>query len=194
MIRAVKTRLFLFLGSFTCAFSSVPADSQFAEEVSVPEPTQLQTIASDDGSKLVWVKFLGEIASDNAKAAVTAIEIEGPDGERVRGVKISLENSTSMDQIYVTDNLLPNFWDELQELEFTRQYDSECQAKNRCVSGIARCRPSQPERQAYCPGHYSTPSSESGLILSTPRGSFSFPSVDAGQLGNLIGEAIQEFE
>ena len=194
MNRATNTRLFVFLSSLTCAFSSVPAESQLAEEISVPEPTQLHTVASGDGSELVWSEFLGDIKSVDANAAITAIEVVGPDGERVRGVKISLENSTSSDQIYITDSLLASLRDELQELEYTLQWYGKCQAKYRCSHGIARCRPSTTERQAYCPGRYSTPNSEGGFVLSTPRNSFSFPSVDATQLDTLISEAVQVFE
>lgn len=194
MSRATKMPLFVFLGSMTYAFSSMPAQGQLAEEVSVPEPTQLHAVALGDGAELVWSELLGEIESADARAAITAIEVEGSDGERVRGVKIKLENSTSTDQIYITDSLLSNLRNELEELEFTKQFDSECQAKYRCVHGIARCRPSQTERQAYCPGRYSTPGSEQGFVLSTPRKSFSFPSVEAAQLDALIGEAVQVLE
>ncbi|NOR35941.1 MAG: hypothetical protein GQ577_04260 [Woeseiaceae bacterium] len=194
MNRATKTLLIVYLGSLTYLSSSVSAQSQLAEEISVPEPTQLHTVASADGSEDIWSEFLGEIKSVDANAAITAIEVKGPDGERIRGVKITLENSTVSDQIYITDSLLSNLRDELQELEFTRQFDSECQAKYRCVHGIARCRPSQTERQAYCPGRYSTPNSEGGFVLSTPRNSFSFPSVEATQLDTLISKAVQVFD
>ncbi|MGI9232942.1 MAG: hypothetical protein ACR2RD_04865 [Woeseiaceae bacterium] len=194
MNRATKTLLSLFLGSLTCVFSNAPAESQLAEEKSVPEPTQLHTVALADGSELVWSKLLGEIESADASAAISAIEVEGPDGDRVRGVKITLENTTSSDQIYITESLLASLRDELQELEYTRQWYGKCQAKYRCVHGIARCRPATTEKQAYCPGRYSTPNSQGGFVLSTPRNSFSFPSVEAAQFDTLIGEADQVFE
>ena len=194
MNRATKTLLSVLLGSLTYAISSVPAESQLAEEISVPEPTLLHTVASADSSELVWSKLLGEIKSADASAAISAIEVEGPDGDRVRGVKISLENSTSSDQIYITDSLLASLRDELQELEYTRQWYGKCQAKYRCSHGIARCRPSTTEKQAYCPGRYSTPNSEEGFVLSTPRSSFSFPSVEPAQIDALISEAVQVFE
>lgn len=194
MNRVTKAPLFVILGTLTCAFSSVPAKSQLAEEISVPEPTQLHTVATAAGSELVWSEIVGDIKSADANAEVAAIEVEGPNGDRVRGVSITLENSTTSDQICIPDSLLSKFRNELQEIEFTRQFDSECQAKYRCVHGIARCRPSQTEKQAYCPGRFSTPTSEGGLVLSTPRNSFSFPTVDATQLDALIGEAVQVLE
>ena len=194
MNRAKKTLLIVYLGSLTYLSSSVSAQSQLAEEISVPEPTQLHTAAEADGSVLVWSELLGEINSADSTATVLAIEVEGPDGERVRGVKISLENSTSSDQIYVTESLLANFQDELQELEYTRQWYGKCKAKYRCSHGIARCRPSTTERQAYCPGRFSTPNSEGGFVLSTPRNTFSFPSVEPLQLDALISDSVQAFE
>lgn len=194
MNKVTNTRLFVILGSLTCTFSSVSAESQLAEEISVPEPTQLHAVATAAGSELVWSEALGDIKSDDANAEISAIEVERPNGDRVRGVKIALENSTTSDHIYITDSLLANFRDELQQLENTRQYYGKCQAKYRCIHGIARCRPSTAEKQAYCPGRYSTPDSEGGFVLSTPRNSFSFPSVDASQLEALIAEAIQFLE
>ncbi len=191
MSRAAKAPRIMFLVSLTCAFLSVPVKSQFAEGTSVPEPTQLQAVASADDSILVRQEVLGEIETTDARASVSAIEIETPGGEKERGVKISLENSISTDRIYVTDNQVTNLREELKELDFASQFDGECQAKHRCIYGIARCRPSQTVSQAYCPSRYSTPKSEKGLILSTPRYSFLFPSVETGQLDTLLSEAAQ---
>lgn len=109
-------------------------------------------------------------------------------------MKITLGNPTSSDEVYVTDTLLSSLREHLRELELTSRSDGECQARYRCIHDIARCRPSQTERQAYCPGRYSTRNLEKGLILSTPRRSFSFPSVEIAQLDALIGEAVQVLE
>ena len=190
----MNTAKFMFFCWLICAISSVPAESQFAEETPVAEPTQLHTVASADNSVLVWVELLGEIESSDARATISAIEVEASDGERSRGVKIALENSTSTDQIYVTESLLVILRNELQELDITSQFDAKCQAKHRCVHGIARCRPSQTETQAYCPGRYTTPNSEKGFTLSTPRHVFFFPSVGPAQIDALISEAVQVLE
>lgn len=194
MNRATRTQLIVYLGSLIYVSSSVLAQSQLAEEISVPEPTQLHTAAVSDGSVLVWSELIGEINSAESTATVSAIEVEGPDGERVRGVKISLGNSTSSDQIYVTESLLSNFQDELREIEHRRHRFGKCQAKVRCVQGIARCRPSETEKQAYCPGRFSTPNSAGGFVLNTPRNNFSFPSVESTQFDGLISDAVEAFE
>ena len=193
-MRLAKAPLSMFFGGLLFAFSGVLAESRLAGETSVAEPTRLQTVVSADGSELAWSRSLGEIESADASAAISTIEIRGPGGERVRGVKISLEDSGASDEIYITETLLSDFRDELQKLQFTGRSDRECRARYRCIHGIARCRPSQTERQAYCPGRYSTPNSEKGIILSTPRRSFSFPSVDIARLDALISEAVQALE
>jgi hypothetical protein len=194
MNRATKTLLIAYLASLPYVSASASAQSQLAEEISVPEPTRLYVAAQEDGSVLVRSELLGEIVSADSTATFSAIEVEGPDGERVRGVKISLRNPTSADQIYITESLLSSLQDELRELEFTRHRSGKCQAKVRCVQGIARCRPSETEKQAYCPGRFSTPTSDGGFVLSTPRNTFSFPSVEATQFHNLISNAIQVFD
>jgi hypothetical protein len=189
MNRAGITFTFLIFGWLIVAVSSVPALGQSDGETSVPEPTRLHSVALADGSKLVWSELVGEIGSSDAHATVSVVEVESAKGEQVRGMKIMLENSASTDQIYLTDSLLSNFQEELGFLDFSRQFDDECQAKHLCMHGIARCRPSQTERQAYCPGRYATPNSEEGLSLSTPRHSFKFPSVGTEQLSALTSDA-----
>lgn len=194
MSRAARSWHFMSLVTLVWTSFSPAADGRLAEEVSVPEPTELHAVASADGSVVLWSEFIGEIKSADANAAMTAIEVEGSDGEQVRGVLIRLESAASTDEIYVTDVLLSSLKDELQEIEYTRQFDFECEAQNRCVHGIARCRPSQTERQAYCPGRYSTANAEEGFVLSTPRSTFWFPSVGAAQFDSLVSEAVQVFE
>lgn len=184
----------LLLSGLIAATLSSPALGQSDFETSVPEPTRLHATASADGSKLVWSELIGDIESSDAHATVSVIEVESLQGDRIRGMKIMLENSTSTDQIYITENLLFNFRDEIEHLKNSRQFYEKCEAKHLCMQGIARCRPSQSERQAYCPGRYSTPDAEEGLNLTTPRHTFMFPAVGTKQLITLIGEAIEMLE
>jgi hypothetical protein len=180
----------MILGSLVLVFLGAPANSQSAEETSVSEPTQLDTAASAVDSVVVSSEMVGEIVSADSRAAISVIEVEVLHGDKIRGVKITLENSRSMDRIYITDSLLSSLRDELKALELTSPSDGKCQAKYRCVLGIERCRLSQSERQAYCPGRYSTPGSDSGFVLTTPRHSFLFPAVETAQLDAIISEAM----
>lgn len=184
----------LILGLLVHVSPSFATGNGLAEEVSVPEPTELHIVVSTGDSELVWSEYIGEIMSDQATASVSVIEVEGPNDKQVRGVLIVLLDASSEDEIYVTDTLLPGLRKELQQLEYTRQFDIECQSRNRCIHGIARCRPSQTERQAYCPGRYSTKDSEEGFILSTLTKTFWFPSVEAAQFDLLISQAIQALD
>lgn len=194
MNRASMSPMYLLFGGLFIAMLSTPARGQSHGEVSVPEPTRLHAAALADGSELLWSEPIGVITSTDAHATVSVIEVESRQGVRIRGMKIMLKNSTSTDLIYVTEGRLPNFRDEIEHLEFSRRFYGKCEAKRLCIHGIARCRPSQTERQAYCPGRYSTPDSEEGLHLTTPRHSFMFLSVGMEQLVSLIGVAIQTLE
>jgi hypothetical protein len=203
MNRMLTPSVFLLLSYLLVTSSTGHPQSKFGgetygppalREVSVREPTHLSIVASAAGSQLVRSKLLGEIESRNARATFSLIDVEGPDGEQVSGIKIELENSTSTDQIHVPARLLSNFRDELEFIDFWREHQGECQAQRLCTHGIERCRPSQTERQEYCPGRYVTPDSEEGLILSTPRHSFRFPSVETEQMTALISEALEALE
>ena len=187
MHRNTNAQRLALVASLLCAVSSTHTSGQLAEEVSVPEPTHLHAIASAEGSQIVSYTAVGEIASVDATAVIASIEVEGHNGQRVRGIKIQMQNATTSYDIYITDSLLAGFRAELQELEHTKAWYGKCQAKRICVHGIARCRPSQSEPQAYCPAHYTTPDADHGLILDTPHGAFSFPGVTASQLNTLIG-------
>lgn len=191
MNRLANVPKFMAFGWLVSVLLSAPAQGQFAALTSVPEPTQLANAASASGSTILRSDVVGEVDSTDGRAVISVIEVEVPGGESIHGVRISLENSTSTDDIYLTSNLLQNFRDELGEIEYTSQLNPECRATHRCVQGIARCRPSQTARQAYCPARYSTSNSEEGLLLSTPRHSFQFPSVVPAQLNDLIDEAMR---
>ena len=179
---------------FPLLAGAVPAQGQEDGETSVPEPTHLYTVAVAAGSTLVWSQRLGEIESVDARATISVIAVEGYDGKRVRGMKLMLEDSMMTDQIYLPESLLSNLRDELEQLEDWHQVDRKCEAKELCIHGIARCRPSRTVSQAYCPSRYSKPNSEEGLILSTPHHMFMFPVVGTEQLSTLIIDAIQTLE
>lgn len=108
-----KIRSAVRFGALACAAIRGPAASQPAAYVSVPDPTRLQAVAAADGAELVWAEPLGAITSADANATISLIEVAISDGERVRGVLITLESTTSSDRIYVTASLLPLLRDEL---------------------------------------------------------------------------------
>jgi hypothetical protein len=103
----------------------------------------------------------------------------GGDGQVLRGIIVSLSSPSATDELYLGEPELQLLQDELAELAAILEsegFASRCEAINTCVTGIARCRPSQSVIQAYCPGIYTTPGSQEGFALATPRQSFLFPS------------------
>ncbi|MEM7219845.1 MAG: hypothetical protein AAF515_15865 [Pseudomonadota bacterium] len=158
----------------------------------MPFPTSLGVAASAEGAEALWRRSIGSIESADATASVTAIAVSTREGEQVRGVLIELRNSTTNQQVFITDTLLASFQYELRVLERTRRLGPRCES-GLCVQGIARCRPSQPVPQAYCPGLYRTKDAVDGFILSAPDASFLFPAVKLDAIEALIVESGRAF-
>ncbi|MEM9531567.1 MAG: hypothetical protein AAGA23_11660 [Pseudomonadota bacterium] len=159
------------------------------EEVSIPDPTALQAAATATGAETLWSNTIGDINTVDAHAEVRVIEVASGTGERVRGVAIALRHAAAEDHVYVPAALIAQVRQELQHLEFTKQFDRECET--RCTHGIARCRPSQSEPQAFCPARYRTGGPDRGFLLSTPRNAFSFPGEEASRLDALLADAAE---
>jgi hypothetical protein len=69
---------------------------------------------------------------------------------------------------------------------------SSCTAKNTCVRGVARCRPSQTETQAICPSYYYTADGRQGMQLATPRHAFDYPYVEPSVSAYAFAVALGE--
>lgn len=190
-IRSKVNAALIVFGGLIATTPFAPVRAQSHGDVSIPEPTSLQSAVLAEGSRLLSSNLIGKLESGNAGAEISVISIEVPDGKQVSGVRIALKSADADDDIYITDTQLAVVKDELEFLEFSRQFDDQCRAKSTCIHGIARCRPSQTERQAYCPGRYTTRTSEGGLSLGTPRHVFKFPSVQSSQLGTMVSKAMQ---
>lgn len=184
----------MILAWLSCTLVSGPVRSQLASATSVPEPTELAVAAAATGSVISSIEMLGEVESTDGRVLFAAIEAGPPGEDSVRGIRIGLEDSEASDALFLAQNQLADFRDELEELDWTSQFNRECRATYRCVHGIARCGPARTERQAYCPGRYSTSGSEAGFVLSTPRTRFEFPSVEPAQLIALIDDAVRVLE
>jgi hypothetical protein len=152
------------------------AHAQEFDERSMPEPTDLAVEASNPGAQVREFAASRKVESGDSSAEIDAVEVIAPGGVRLPGVRVSLQHSGDSDQIYLDAAQARQFRDELAKLEGGTQ---GCEASEICVYGIARCRPSQTVRQAYCPGVYEKKSGERGIALSTPRGSLQFPGVEA---------------
>lgn len=190
---ALMTHRCLLPSLLLSAATSVHAQSPQKAEASIPEPTALAAVASMSDTRILWTQAIGDLqATDSsATAAVTAVEMAGGDGRVLRGVIVALDSSDSTDRIYLGESELQLLQDELAELAALLQSErnTRCDAVILCTMGIARCRPSQGEIQAYCPGIWSKPTSERGFVLGTPRSAFLFPSFALRGLTSLLKAA-----
>jgi hypothetical protein len=175
------------------AAAGARAQNQSIAESSIPEPTDLSVAALQTGVTLVWSQVVGQIQSTGANAVITAVELTSRDGQRIHGVTVSLSSADATDKLYLGGFELLRFRDELAELASVG-LGTPCEAINSCVTGIARCRPSQTVLQAYCPWVYTTSTSEEGFGLSTPRHSFQFPSISPSKFIVAADSAIDALD
>jgi hypothetical protein len=162
------------------------------DERSIPEPSQLGVVASDSDAQVIAIGSSRRIESSESTAEIAVVEVVASDGERQRGVRVSLESAGGTDEIYLDSGQAAQLRDELAGLEGWYERDATCEAIRYCVRGVARCRPSQSVRQAYCPSVYVTPEGEQGVILSTPRFSFRYPSMRAAVFVAAVDATIGE--
>lgn len=158
------------------AFSAM-AGAEESDEGSIPAPTELSILATNATNDIVVSDNPRLIESEDSSVRFTVVEVLAGDVKKARGVRLSLQNASRDDSVYLDANQMAQLRDEFVGLDRWYQRNQTCEAQKRCVQGIARCRPSQPIRQAICPGFYSTPNGARGVLVSTLRDSFLFPSV-----------------
>jgi hypothetical protein len=166
--------------------------AQDFDERSVSEPTRLSGVALDSGAETRVVGTQALVESRESIAQIAAVLVLSSDGEHHRGVRVSLKNSSQADQLYIDVGEAAQLRDEFGSFDKWHERTPTCEAINLCVEGVARCRPSQSLRQAYCPSAYSTSRGERGVLLSTPRHSFRFPSTEPSAFVHAIDVAIAE--
>lgn len=148
---------------------------------SIPYPTPLQALATHPEARILWTEEVARIETPEAATVITALEVENPDEESpARGILVELESAGAEDEFFVDSADIKQFMNELAGLEplISKSYSGEpCGAKHSCISGIARCRPSQHIPQAYCPEVRTFTAGGQALILRTPEIYFEFPDV-----------------
>lgn len=163
-----------------------------ADERSVPDPTELATQMQAPSITIEVRDSAARIESEDARADFSGVTVWFPDGRVARGVRVSLADVNRLDDLYLDYEQLAQLRDELSDNNAWFDRNEACEAQYQCVHGVARCRPSQPVRQAFCPGFYTTPDGERGVILSTLRGAFRFPSVSPAEFAAAAEAAINE--
>ena len=80
---------------------------------------------------------------------------------------------------------------EREHLSLFRPVAGRCGSEGECVTGVARCRPSQTEPQLLCPAVYDTPRGESGMLLRAQTVEYRFPSIVPGDIYRVLHPAIE---
>lgn len=152
------------------------------------DPTPLAEAAAASDARILVVGDHGRIDTDDAAAEIVAVEIVAADGNRERGVRVTLESEDRNALVYIDVDQALQVRNELTRFDGTSAVIPGCTGV--CIHGIARCRPSQQIAQALCPAVYSASSGETGVHLSTPRGAFQFPAVTASAFAATLDAAI----
>jgi hypothetical protein len=157
----------------------------------VLDPTRLSGFALAAGADTRVVGAQAAVESRDSIAEITSILVNSH-GEHHRGVRVSLKDSSQVEELYIDVGEAAQLRDEFGTFERWVDGTRPCEATTLCVEGVARCRPSQTLPQAYCPSAYATPQGEHGVFLSTPRHSFRFPSTEPSAFVRWIDAAIAE--
>jgi len=176
-----------------CAPFSQAIAGQDSGEKSIPEPTYLSVTSAGESVNIVVLKSINAIESDDSVAEIDVVELITSDSQRHTGVRLLFKNTDQLDRIYLDQGQTLQLRDEFVGLIMWYQRIQPCDAR-RCIHGVARCRPSQTIRQALCPGFYSTSEGEQGILLSTSRYSFYFPSLAPSTIIDVLNAAVAEFE
>ncbi len=175
--------------AITCAKAMA---SRIPEERSVPEPTILKT-ASLAIDAVVASERLGSLGADASTIVVHKVHVTSANESSQRGVLLVLESEESSDEVWLPAALLPQAVAELDHLKESNRLFGRCESP-RCIRGIARCRPSQSELQAFCPGMVVTREGSRSLSIRTPRHGFILPDATPDGLARLLEASEIEYD
>jgi len=150
---------------------------------SVPSPTKLEVTLRQMGSVIASEVELGTISTSKAELGISEISVKTGQGDVLKGIKIHLSDISSSDVVFLESERVSIFIQELKEI-------GNCQRHSACVGyfGIARCRPSQPEPQAYCLENYKISESDYGTLIRTPKGWFKLNQILATTLIEVVNQ------
>lgn len=184
--------IFIALGCW--ALAAVPGlllAQEFNERL-IPEPTELGRTALSPGAEIRAISAPVSVESRESSAEVTAVEIRAADGKRHCGLRMTLRNAGQTELVYLAVDQAAQLREEFSGFEASYASSSRCEATHMCVEGVARCRPSQTVRQAFCPSAYSTLQGERGVYLSSSHTAFKFPLTPASKFVSAIESVMTE--
>ena len=160
------------------------------DDVSIPEPTKLSVVASAVTARMNVLGNSAPITSSESTAEIAVVELISVDDLHQLGLRVAFQTDGQVDTVYLDASEASQLRNEFADFESWHDRGKPCEAVKQCVHGIARCRPTQDVRQAICPGLYSTPDGERGVIVSTARHSFRFPATRPATFVSAIDNAI----
>ncbi|MEX0733764.1 MAG: hypothetical protein WD944_08320 [Steroidobacteraceae bacterium] len=171
---------------------AVPAFGQDHEA----EPTAFESFVSMPSVVVEFTQSIGTLSSTDATVEVSALVAydTAQPGVSMRGVRLTMENNTSREYVYLDAGQLAAAKSELAEIESgVAELKSGSDAPYR-VQGTARCwRPERPMR-ILCPSYRVGPDG-AGLGLGVLGGSgFSFPGRRPSEFAALIDQATATLE
>ena len=167
-----------------------PTAAQELDVDSIPEPTKLSLVAAAESAEITVVKSPIPLHSENSIAEVSIIEVVTSKAKHHRGIRVLLKNATQHDDIYFDENQASQLRDEFAGMKMWYENNQTCEVNSQCHHGVARCRPSQVVRQAFCPGFYTSWGGEQGAVVSTQHHSFYFPSITPSMFADVIDSAL----
>lgn len=167
------------------------AFAQSSDDYSIPEPTELSTIASSKNSSSIEIGYSAQVAGGDSVAKFSAVRIDAFARHSRDGVQILIIEGDKVDQVLLDLAQAFLLVQELHSFHSDFTTGTTCTASHTCFRGVARCRPSQTEVQAICPSFYYKPDASHGIRISTPRHTFDFPYVDPAIFAEPVAAAIQ---
>ena len=164
--------------------------AQHSHEHSIPEPTELSTIASSENSSTTEIGHHTLVASSDTFANVSAVKIETFGKDSQKGVQLLLTERDRVDRVILDLMQARQLKGELFSVQSVYASRPSCEAREMCIRGVARCRPSQTQAQAICPEYYNRPDGSQGIRISTPRHTFDFPYVEPAVFAESVVEAL----
>lgn len=168
-------------------------DLAFAQ-ASTPKPTPFEEFAASTNAVVSFTHRIGVIESSDAKATVIALIIDNSASptNKMRGVRIDLEDNGGMDHVYLDESQFDELLRDLAGIEANiSRLENEGGAPYR-VHGTGSCWMPDPAFRILCPSYRVGPD-WSGFTLAAFGGhTFALPDRVPSELTELIEQVVTE--
>lgn len=159
------------------------------------EPTELEAFVAKPGVAFEFSQAIGSIESADANVEITALVASdtADASQRMRGVRLSMENNSGIDHVYLDESQLASVQDDLADIEGgIAELKAAAGAPYR-VQGTASCwMPAHPQR-ILCPSYRVGPDWSGMTLGAYGSNGFAFPSRRPAEFAALIDRAIEAF-